>query len=304
MAKMTFLKKEPNTQEKTLKYWLHQHYAGVDEPRLPKTVHASELTKPEGFCPRFYALYDKTKEKPRGRYLSTSEKLTFQMGRDQERNVVNAFADMNKAICHWRCVACGQLHEFQSRPFKCDSCGVRRFDPVEVRFESALNGASCGVDMLVAMGEPKLRPVELKTIAADKFKELQAPLAEHRLRTTLYLRILAECNHNWSNMVSCEKATILYVAKNAFGAMDASLAAHGIKEKFSPFKEFTVTRNDALVEGICRRATVVKEWREGKRGMPAGICSTAFSKRAQGCDYKTSCFSGDFPVQSVWEGCA
>ena len=105
-------------------------------------------------------------------------------------------------------------------------------------------------------------------------------------------------------MVSCEKATILYVAKNAFGAMDAGLAAQGIKEKFSPFKEFTVTRNDALVEGICRRAAVVKEWREGKRGMPAGICSTAFNKRAQSCDYQTSCFSGDFPVESVWEGCA
>ena len=304
MATMSFLVTKPKDATKSLKYWLHSHYAGRDKERPLKTVHASELTKPEGLCPRAYALYDVTKKKPGTQWLSTSTKLTFQMGRDQERNTIEAFAEMGKAVCHWRCLGCSRLHEFQSRPYKCAGCGINAFKPEEVRFESAVNGASCGVDMLLALGEPKLRPCELKTMAADQFKELKAPLAEHRLRTSLYLRLMAESDHSWASMVNHQKATILYISKSAYGVVDETLGGIGVKERFSPFKEFDVVRDDKATDYLVDRAKIVKDYREKKIGMPCGLCPTALSKRAAGCDYKTECFSGDYPPQHKWNGSA
>ena len=301
---MKFLNRVPQEHTKTLRYWLHQHYSGYETDRPFKNVHASEVTKDDGICPRLYALNDLTKKKPGQRWLSTAERLTYQMGRDQERNIVEAFADMGKSICHWRCVNCSRLHPFQSRPFKCEECGAKVFKPEEVRFESDVTGISCGVDMLVALGEPKLRPCELKTMAADQFKELKAPLAEHRLRTSLYLRLMAESDHSWASMVNHQKATILYISKSAYGVVDETLGGIGVKERFSPFKEFDVVRDDKATDYLVDRAKIVKDYREKKIGMPCGLCPTALSKRAAGCDYKTECFSGDYPPQHKWNGSA
>jgi hypothetical protein len=214
--------------------------------------------------------------------------------------VVNWFADMGKAVCHWKCQSCGRLHEFQVRPYKCQACQHPRFTPIEVRFESAVSGASCGVDMLVAMGETKLRPVELKTIDKEQFKDLKAPLAEHRWRTSLYLRIIAECEHSWSNLVSCEKATVLYISKGGYGCADPQLKAWGLSDKFSPFKEYEIKRADAETNDLVRRARAVKLFRSGEAGMPCGICKTALEKRATSCPLRGACFSGDWPHANDW----
>ena len=303
MAGMKFLAKSKVPKpEQSVKFLLHQHLNGPEPERGLKNVHASELTKPEGICPRAYALYDVTKQKPGNRWLNTSENMTFRLGRAVETMVVEFFADMGKAICHWRCVSCSYLHQFCNRPFKCVKCGVRDFKHEEVRFESAVTGASCGVDLLLAMGEEKLRPVELKTMAADQFKPLAAPLAEHRLRTNLYLRIIAESDHSWSNLVSTTRASVLYVSKSAYGCADPQLKDWGLKEGFSPFKEYLVERNDADTDALAKRAKVVKDFRAGQIGMPYGICPTALTKRACGCAFKGACFSGEWPPDSKWEG--
>jgi hypothetical protein len=265
-----------------------------------ETVHASALTADEGFCPRAYALYDVTKAKAGSRWLTTSERMTYGLGDAVAEMVVDAFADMGKAICHWKCVACGHVHEFCARPIKCAVCGVRRFKYKEVRFESAVTGASCGVDMLVNVGDGKLRPIELKTMAADAFKALAAPLGEHRVRTKLYLRIIAESAHNWAKLVLTERATVFYVSKSACGCASPDLKEWGIKEGFSPFKEYVVERNDAETETAAKRATIVKQFRQGQIDMPAGVCPTAMSKRAQGCRLRAACFSGEYPPAYEW----
>ena len=156
--------------------------------------------------------------------------------------------------------------------------------------------------MLLAMGEPKLRPVEIKTMDKDQFKTLVAPLAEHKLRTTYYLRIIAESDHSWATMVSTERSTILYVSKGGYGCQDDTLKGWGLREQFSPFKEFTVERNDAMTEALDRRAKVVKDFRDGKVGMPHGLCVTALSKRAKFCPQRAACFSGEHPPVYNWKG--
>jgi hypothetical protein len=299
---MKFAKKLRDVMpERDLVYLLHEHLAGPDPHRDPAIVHASELTRPEGFCPRFYALADVTKPKLRDGWLTTSEHVTYDIGRYLQRRVVEWFADMGKAVAHWRCLACDKLHEFQKRPYKC-SCGFRVFRPEEVRFVSAVTGASCGVDMLVALGEPRLTPVEIKTIKADQFKSLVGPLAEHRLRTNLYLRIIGESEQPWSNLVSAKRSEVLYVTKGGYGCAAPELKRWGVKERFSPFKRYVVERDDAGTTEQAKRAKVVKDFRAGKVGMPCGICSSALVKRAQGCQLRTVCFSGDHPPVYDWQG--
>ena len=296
MAMKFLVKVKKPDHAHSVKYLLHQHLNGPEPERPLKNVHASELTKPDGICARAYALSDVTKQKPGNRWLSTSENMTFALGRVIQDLVVDAFADMGKAICHWRCLNCNCLHEFTSRPIACNKCGSKRFRYEEVRFESAVSGASCGVDMLLALGDSKLRPIEIKTMAADQFKPLAAPLAEHRLRTNLYLRIIAESKQSCASLVATDRANVLYVSKSAYGCADPQLKEWGLKEGFSPFKEFVVERNDADTDAIVKPAITVKQFRDGEIGMPKGVCSTAMTKRACSCAFKSACFSGEHPA--------
>jgi hypothetical protein len=286
---------------KSLKWMLHNHLSGYEDARPLSRVHASELTKPEGFCPRFYALHDVRKAKPKDRWLSTSEAVTFDMGRKLQDSIVHWFADMGKAIGHWKCQACGRVHEFCKRPDKCTNCFCKGFNPEEVRFLSAANGASCGIDMLVNRDEPKLTPVEIKTMDKEQFKGLVAPLAEHRVRTSLYLRIIEESAHNWSNLVNMKKAIILYTTKGGYGCADPDPKKWGLSDQFSPFKEFEVTRDDSKTDDYAMRAKVVKDFRAGNIGMPCGICPTALVKRAVYCPMKGPCFSGEHPPEYEWQ---
>ena len=284
-----------NTPTRSIKFLLHKHLSGPETARPLSRIHASELTKPDGLCARMYALSDVTKTKPKDGWLTTSEQVTFGMGRHLQDDVVNWFADMGKAVGHWRCVACNSLHEFCKRPLGCKVCGTKVFKPGEVRFESAKNGASCGIDTLLALGELKLRPVEIKTMDKDQFKALVAPLAEHRLRTNLYLRLIDESDSPWSNLVATDVATVLYVSKGGYGCADPQLKTWGLSDGFSPFKEFDIQRHDADTNVLATTSKQVKDFRSGKIGMPKGICTTAMSKRAIACPRKGVCFSGEYP---------
>lgn len=285
----------------TLRWMLHEHLSGYEPARPLKNVHASALTKPEGFCPRYYALHDVQKIKPKDEWLSTSENVTFAIGHDMQERIIHWFADMGKAVGHWRCYGCSQLHEFCKRPPKCSQCGCRAFKSEEVRFESAVNGASCGIDMLLSLGEKKLLPIEIKTMDKEQFKSLLAPLSEHRLRTNLYLRLIEESSHTWATLVNTQRAKVLYTTKGGYGCAEPDLKSSGINESYTPFKEYEVKRADVATDGLVQRAKVVKDFRAGLVGMPCGICTTAMTKRAMGCAMKKVCFSGEFPPVHEWK---
>lgn len=282
-----------------LKYLLHSHLNVKEPERSTRTMHASEVTK-EGFCPRYYALMDTTDTAPPARWVTTSDQVTWRIGRVLQDAVVEWCAEMGRVIGHWACLGCGKVHEFQARPTKCDHCRCRAFAPEEVRITSTESGISGGFDMLISLSPTKLRVVEIKTIDKDKFKELVAPLAEHRIRTALYLRLVAECDHPWAKRIDTKSADILYVTKGGFGCQDDELKGWGLHEVFSPFKRFTIKHTDADTDELCRQATVVKQFRDGTAGMPEGICHTALDKRAKACAACKACFSGDYPAENLW----
>lgn len=284
----------------SLKYLLHHNLGGIQPARPIHNVHASALTKPtEEFCPREYALYDVTKFKLKPEYLGAADVITFDMGNDLQGRIVHHFADMGRAIGHWKCQGCGHLHEFCKRPVECAMCGCKAFRAEEVRFISDYSGASCGIDCLIEM-TGKLLPIEIKTMKKEEFEKLTAPLAEHRLRTSLYLRIIAESKQLWAQKVNTNEARVLYVCKAGY-ISDPELKKWGLTDKFSPFKEFTLSRKDDVTVTPSERAKVVKQFRAGEVGMPCGICATGMVKRAQTCRMKNACFSGDHPPEHDWK---
>lgn len=85
-----------------------------------------------------------------------------------------------------------------------------------------------------------------------------------------------------------------------FGKKDDTLEISNIKDSpFTPFKEFLIKRDDAQTQNGHEAALKVKNFREGTKSMPGGVCSTSTCKRARGCSVKADCFSGNYPKGGV-----
>lgn len=287
--------------QNSLVYLLHEHVGAWEPPRPRTHIHASELTKTgtSAFCPREWVLGDILSTSPSAQYLDLATALTYSIGRSQEEQVAQWFGDMERVMGNWRCQACHTLHRRCKRPKACHSCGGKRFEHVEMRFTSKTFGASSGVDLLVKLNEPHYRIVEIKTMAASMFKDLAAPLAEHRLRTNLYMRILEDSGDPLAEYVSTQRAKVLYIMKGQYGVKTASDKTGG--DAFSPLREFDVDRNDADTEPLVKMARTVHDWRHNKSGVPDGICSHLMNKRAKACPVAQACFGGGYPPTVNWK---
>jgi hypothetical protein len=276
----------------SLKKYLHEHMGGYDPPRSVHVLHASEMTRDLEFCPRSFALMRSLNETPKASYVETSLRYTYDLGRLIEQGLREIWAK-DIAVGDWACTSCGLLHSFQFRPWKCSSCSSGRFVYREVRFTSQICGASGSVDVLVKLpGYEKAVMVEAKSMDKDMWKSLVAPMAEHRLRTNLYLRLIAESDHPYREFIDTDKAFILYMVKG-YGTADASLEKLGINENFTPFKEYVIKRNDEETQPLVDRAIQLKLWEDGNGAViyPDRICEAANTSRASKCPVKTPCFA-------------
>ena len=211
--------------------------------------------------------------------------------------MIQHYADIGMAVGDWKCLHCGTFYRFCKRPKFCDQagCGHKRFEYEELRFESPVTLASCGIDLLLDAGLGKLLLVELKTIEKAGFKELIGVKGEHKLRTSLYLQTVAECaeaGDHRAQSVKTEFGYVMYVALGGWGSIDPIIDTWNIQDgKFSPFKQYVVERDDDLVAPYLARALQYKAWKDGK-GLPPRICDTLFDKRAKVCKKSAPCFSG------------
>lgn len=283
------------TEGKDLRQMLHQYLSGYQDGRDIKTLHVSEVTKDSPiFCARRKAIMVHTGQSNPDEFLSTSLAVTFGMGRDLESNVQQWFGDMKRAVGHWKCLFCKTTHRYQKRPQVCSGCKGSLFKYVEVRAQSSIAFASAGLDLLLDKELPngKLRYVEIKTIDKEEFKKLVMPLAEHRARTRLALRLIAESDDPFLQQVDTEQADILYVSKGGFGCACPEITGYPFPDaQFSPFKPFAVTRDDAATEQYYQRAVAYAEYlKTGK--LPPRICNTTFDDNAKGCKQMIPCFQG------------
>lgn len=291
---MDFLKKmmaEAYAPQESIVDVVMKNMAGFRPARDPATVHASSLTK-DDFCPRAYALYDVAGKKPKDEYLDAALALTFDVGNATADLFTNVWAGQ-AILGDWRCTKCGDTRSFCTKP----GPGCKQ-DPgpngchwryQEVKFVSQTYGVSGSIDAIMRLSAPKLFVTELKIIKAEEFEKLAAPLAEHRIRTSLYMKLIEDSDSAYKDAFNLQEARVVYVSRG-YGKKDPKLG------KITPFKEYAVKRNDGALGPYLQKAQAVKVYRD-KKLIPAGVCATTLDPRSKKCSVCAECFSGKFPVQ-------
>lgn len=270
---------------------LHKTMGRYDKDRPYHRLHASDVTKDNPvFCPRERALLIETKSKPNEKYISTETRTYFDIG-EAYHDIIRE--DWGRPVSYgdWLCLSCDHVHLSMHHPVACNKCKSFSIKYQEQRVLSADTGISCGIDWQVKKGSlPIAIAVEIKSINPAEFKKLHAPLAEHRIRTQLYLQSIATATDKKAvSHLRKDMALILYVTK---GAPDDGeyVGGAGFVEKRTPFKQFTVTRDDEAISEYLYRGRQFSEYRDTGT-LPERICPNPISTRAKKCSQCQNCWS-------------
>lgn len=284
------------TKPVSIRELLHQHLRREDSRRHAYHLHASDITSDrQAFCAREAVLSYRLHLTPRTERVDTATAVTWDWGRRTEERVREWFADMGRLVGDWQCrhAPCRKLFKWCTRPKQCPVCKGESFQYEEHRAVSAVSGIGYGPDLFVNMDLPKLRHIEVKSIDKEKFKDLLMPLSEHRERTLLGLRCMAESEDPAFQQVDTERADILYVSKGGYGTTAPEMAHWAFWDgKFSPFKTYAVLRNDAEVEDRVQTGKIAVAGLNGGPVPPRlTSCTGLASPRAQACPAADACYS-------------
>lgn len=267
---------------------------GYEKARDPKYVHASDLTK-DHFCPRAVALHRIVNKPLKSSYVSAALRATFDVGNATADLVANQWL-RGKAWGTWVCTRCFHVQGFtklnplapkMGSTTACASLGCS-YKYQEVKFGSLVMKVSGSLDLVLDLGRPKLTIVELKIMNTKDFDALVAPLAEHRLRTNLYMKIVEESGQAEKYGIDVKLAKVLYVSRG-FGKKNDKHAG-----EILPFKEFDVHRNDVDLEPYVKKAKQLIAWEENKSVLPVKICKHGADGPAKLCGVAGECWSGKY----------
>ena len=282
---------------------LHAVMDEYEDKRLSPFLHASDMTKSgnDVFCPREPALLDEDIKYPSkyGKtYLDTASRVTYAEGNDKQDRLTNEWL-RDSVVGAWRCTSCGDLKEWGKYPYK-SGCNRQQHNCnwryMEKRFIDPVSGISGGIDFMLDLGLGKFVVVENKIMTTDQFIKLTMPLAEHRLRTQLYLQLIANSNDSVKQYINTDWAYVLYCMRG-----------HGKKSEqagniVSPFKSYIVEAKQDSVQGYLNRAYAYNFSRKDSEGrLPCGVCISKESKRAKKCPVVDKCFSGEYPGVITWK---
>lgn len=273
---------------------LRKNIGGVVAQRSHETVHASDVTK-EGFCPRQFAFNDLFKVKPQDEVLSTELAVTFDVGRETARLFCEKWAG-NDIVGRWRCRRCSAEAEFSRKPPR-EGCpnpgGLHDLEYLEIGAQHSASHVTGSFDALMDCGGDKLILTELKIMGMKEFDTIVAPLAEHRIRTSLYLRLLAGSENPYKQYINLDYGKVFYVTRGHG-------KKHPLYNTILPFKEYTIGRDDETSDAFLLKGEKVKNFREFGI-VPEGICAHAGTACAIACKHKVACFSGQYPAGSTVE---
>lgn len=270
---------------------MSQNIGGMQKARSHKTVHASDVTKTD-FCPKQFALLDIYDLKKKDEYINTALQATFDIGNSTAQVFTDKWAG-DSIIGNWSCAACGKIVSFKEKPK--DGCPtMKRCDwkYEEVNFVSPEYEISGSIDAILDLLAPKLFITELKIIKAEDFNDIVAPLAEHRIRTSMYMKIIEESDSVYRTRLNVQEARVFYISRG-YGKKNLTSG------EIVPFKEFIVKRDDTAVMPYLNKAKEVKLFRH-KGVIPQGVCKTALDAKAKKCAACVQCFSGAHPVGSIY----
>ena len=276
----------------SVKELLHQEVGGYEQERDAHEVHASDLTREKPlFCPREVVLMRRLDIQKYKQAISFAMRLTFDEGADKQWRINNDYLRAHM-VGRWRCTRCDRKSEFQVGPPNSEGyhCLRHNWEYIEPTLTHPV-GITGSLDGLVQFVPSKIRMLEVKILKDEFFRKLVGAYAEHRLRTQLYLRMIAE-GASFPVKVDSEIGHVVYMMRG-FGIKDVE---HG----FSPIKEYTVERNDAAVERYLEMALAIQKGVDPGQ-TPRGVCASLLDERAKSCRVKKQCFSGKYPPNVDWE---
>lgn len=280
----------------SLKRELHRKLRRRDVERPRWYLHASDVTREKPlFCVREKILNILEETDMQATWLETSMSSTFANGRMWEKRIREDWLG-HIAVGIWECRYCRQKTlPFSKRPKVCPTAGCHGFNHPRFRYHEQLfgedPGIGCAVDLMVQFGTD-ITLCEIKTIDKDYFRDLKAPMSEHTHRMRLTLNLVSR-TPNIPSSLNLSYGHILYVGR-CFGMIDKSLAGLGCHDKFSPFKEFTISRNDDELEDALTQEAYWVAWRTHGT-IPAGICTGPADKRSKDCPVRKTCFGLKYP---------
>jgi hypothetical protein len=213
-------------------------------------------------------------------------RIIWALGRAAEHHVREQFIkarDARGVLGIWEC-GCGKTKREGLRPksAKCPTCdsGLSRYKEIPLFDHDAKIVGNPDL-LFVRPDNDLVRVVEIKSMNAAEFKELEAPLANHVIQAASYNR-LAEIN----DMGPDAFVTIFYVCKDF---------------NMKPYKSFTVPITpqiiallDAMFEAAQERADWVADTESGANvALPPrlGFCTSVQSPRAKKCPECVGCFA-------------
>lgn len=256
---------------------IHHEVGGFEDARDQKEIHASELTKDSEYCPRQVRFMELMDKKHRDHWINMPLRITFDEGRDKQFRLNNDYL-RKQMVGYW-------FDTFITGSPEIWSVGQpsSMHQYVEPFFIDPISEAQGSIDGLVKLPEQeKLRVIEVKIMATSMFRDQKAPLGEHKLRTQLYLSLIARSDHPHKNEIDWQKASVIYW-----------LRGYGFKDEngeISPFKEFIVKRDDDAVEYLFEKAKALTLARGGGP-LPDKICNHQMCPRAEKCPVSKECFS-------------
>jgi len=279
---------------------LHEVFSGSQpSDRLNhEYIHASDITSDrQKFCARDVALRNNYNIKPPELKISTSLGYTFSMGNYLQESITRNL--YKKAVGGWRCGNCSSRVELGTHKElikdcrQCTNLGQdHHYRELVIRDKNLK--VSAAIDLIY--NNPTINKweiVECKSIDKDQFKELKAPLAEHRTRTKLYLKLLkhnSELTPSLMSRFNLEKAYVLYYCKG-FGTKEAKKlgTVGGI---FSPFKVFELNYDDLVCSEELKNIKDLRNYQQGLREeLPRRLCESIVEHRACICVSKGYCFT-------------
>lgn len=277
---MKFLQGAVKLPEYTLSSIIKETMQVPQRHRGYEHIHASDLTK-DHFCPREVCLvreYDLPLPKD---YHTCALRLTFDIGNATAQLIADEWGGQ-AVIGNWRCRVCHSFRSFTRKPAQCKCKPWATWEYREVNFVDRESKASGNLDLIVDLGEAKYRIVELKIIKPEDFAEIKAPLAEHRVRTSLYLDIIKNSSHPYRKAINTHEGIVMYVSRG-YGKKVEGLGV-------LPFKEFKVLSNPTTDAMYQDRARAIALYEEKKQPLPPRTCESAGCKRATKCNAVTKCF--------------
>jgi len=266
---------------------LKQHLGGSKPGRSMAVLHASDVTKLD-FCPRKWAFFDLFEKQPPMEVISAALEVTFQMGYAAETLMVEEWGG-DAVVGNWQCRYCKESRTMTTHPGGCCKDGRKHWWQYrQMVVEDPTTGIQGGIDALFNLGTPQLVVTEIKTLNPTEFETIVLPQPEHRLRTSLYLRIIDQSNHPYRSKINTQEARVVYISRG-YGKL------HAAWNEILPFKEFVVVRQDSDLAEPLQRASALRTFRTAGL-MPAGICATALDKAAKACSVCAACFSGEYPA--------